>query len=495
MNFISIDLGTTNIKVATYDDKLNELAIENENVVYIKDGDIVEFDARRYYDLIEKAIVRCCEKSFSEKPFPVQQIILTGQAESLIIVDQKMEPLRNGISWLDMRSGEECIELKNSFSSDTCYHITGQPEIIPTWPITKILWLKKNEPEIFSQICKFLLLKDYILFRLTGKLAGEFSIYNFSHYFDITKKKYWNQILTYCGVSLDQLPPLIEPCTILGEITSNVAAKLDMSPSTKVNVGTLDHFSGMIGTGNITEGIISESTGTVLSIATMVEKPVFSDARVPCHYGPFKDSYVLLPVCESGGISLEWFKNQFISEDSYESINDEINRRAIPNELIFLPYITGVNAPDFNSNAKGVFYGIQLKHDKYDFAYAVMEGITHLLKINIDHIEKAGYSVEKIISTGGGAKSDLWSQLKANITGYEVAIPSNEEAACLGAAMIGVVSEGVFQSYEEAINKCVSIKKQFLPKEMEPFSKKHILFRNLYEALASVFISKANISR
>ena len=281
MGFISIDLGTTNIKVAAYDDQLKELAIENENVVYIKDEKIIEFDTSQYYDMVENTIARCCKRSFSEKPFPIRQIILTGQAESLVVVDKEMRPLRNGISWLDMRSGEECEELKKEFDSDTCYRKTGQPEIIPTWPITKILWLRKHEPDIFSKISKFLLLKDYIQFRLTGKLAGEFSIYNFSHYFDITNKKYWEHILEYCGVSLDQLPPLIEPCTILGEVSQEIAQKLDISPSTKINVGTLDHFAGMVGTGNITKGIISESTGTVLSVATMVEKPVFSKARVP----------------------------------------------------------------------------------------------------------------------------------------------------------------------------------------------------------------------
>jgi len=386
-----------------------------------------------------------------------------------------------------MRSGEECIELKNKFNPETCYRTTGQPEIIPTWPITKILWLRKHEPEIFQKINKYLLLKDYIQYRLTGKLVGEFSIYNFSHYFDISRKKYWNEILEFCGVSENQLPKLIEPCTLIGEIKSDIAAKLGISSFAKINVGTLDHFSGMIGTGNIDKGTISESTGTVLSIATMLEKPVFSEARVPCHYGPFENSYVLLPVCESGGISLEWFKNNFSTDDTFESINNEIAKRSIPNELIFLPYITGVNAPDFNSDARGVFYGIQLKHDKYDFAFAVMEGVAHLLRINIDHIENAGYPVEKIISTGGGAKSSIWSQVKADITGHTVAIPTNEEAACLGAAMIGAVSEGIFKTYEEAIKHCVSIKKQYTPKDRKIYQKKHILFQRVYENLSPVF--------
>lgn len=487
MTYISIDLGTTNIKVAAYSDDMDQLSIESENVNYIGSNHIVEFNAENYFDLVKKTVIRCCKNVTSNTPLAVNQITLTGQAESLIVVDKLMQPLRNGISWLDMRSGEECKELKAGFDTEKCYRITGQPEIIPTWPITKILWLKKNEPEIFGNIAKYLLLKDYIHYRLTGALAGEYSIYNFSHYFDITKKNYWGEILEYCHVSPDQLPQLVEPCSIVAHLLPEIAGELRLSQGAKINIGTLDHFAGMIGTGNISKGIISESTGTVLSIATMVENPAFSEARVPCHYGPFVDSYVLLPVCESGGISLEWFKKQFSPEESYEIINEKILKRKIPNELIFLPYITGVNAPDFNSQAKGVFYGIQLKHDKYDFAYAVMEGVAHLLKINIDYINQAGYEAKRIISTGGGAKSDLWSQIKANITGYEVTIPSNREAACLGAAIIGAVKGGVFSSYEEAIEQCVSIKKQFFPRDNEPFLKKHELYQALYREISPIF--------
>ncbi len=487
MGLISIDLGTTNIKVAAFNDQLTMLQIVSENVEYLRNGDMIEFDPDGYFATIEKAISVCCRKAFKEKPYNAQQIVLTGQAESLITVDEQMQPIRNGISWLDTRSKVECEELKREFDADLCYRITGQPEIIPTWPITKILWIRKNEPQVFAKTGKYLLLKDYVQFKLTGELAGEYSIYNFSHYFDITCKCFWQEILEFCGVRPEQLPPLVEPCSVLGKVREEVARDLELPPSTVVNVGTLDHFAGMIGTGNIIEGVISESTGTVLSIATLIPQPMFSEARIPCHYGPFKDSYVLLPVCESGGVSLEWFKKNFMPEESYDSINQVLVNRAIPNELLFLPYITGVNSPDFNNRAKGVFYGIQLKHDPYDFALAVMEGISHLLRINIDHIENSGYRVEKIISTGGGAKSDLWSQMKADITHHEVIIPANAEAACLGAGMVGAVSAGFVQSYEEAVQLCVSMKKHFIPRSMARFESKHQLFKQLYQQLQPVY--------
>jgi xylulokinase len=487
MGFIAIDLGTTNIKVGAFDDQLRTLGVESETVTYLREADFVEFDVDKYFEMVIAAVQRCCQGAFTTTPYPVRQIVLTGQAESLIALDADGKPVRNAISWLDMRSRQECKELNNAFDSETRYHTVGQPEIIPTWPITKMLWLRRNEKETLSRISQYVLLKDYIQFRLTGKIVGEYSIYNFSHYFNITRKEYWRDILDYCGVAPTQLPALVEPGTVLGTIRPELARHLDISPQALVNVGTLDHFAGMVGTGNIREGILSEATGTVLSIATMVRQPVFSKARIPLHYGPFKDTYVFLPVCESGGISLEWFKNSFLPDSSYRQIDDAASRKSIPNELIFLPYITGVNAPDFNPDATGVFYGIQMKHDAIDFAIAVMEGVTHLLKKNIDYIEGAGFPTELIISTGGGARSVLWSQMKADITQHKVAIPQNEEAACLGAAMIGAVSEGIFADYEEAVSRCVELRTTYLPGPAEKYQDKHILFNLLFEQVLPVY--------
>jgi xylulokinase len=483
---IAIDLGTTNIKVAAYDDRLRQVAMESAGVSYLRDKDLVEFDADEYFVAVLAAIRRCCEKT-DANPSWVKQIVLTGQAESLVLIDNKGVPVRNGISWLDMRSRRECIELREAFDEAVSYPITGQPSIIPTWPITKILWIRKHEKGNFDRVSKYLLLKDYIQYRLTGKIAGEYSIYNFSHYFDITKKGYWGDILSYCGVQSDQVPPLIEPCTILGTLLPDVAESLFLDSGVTLNVGTLDHFAGMIGTGNISRGIISESTGTVLSIATMGSAPSCNELRIPCHYGAFKDTYVLLPVCESGGISLEWYKDNFIPEYNYDVLNRKLAEKAAPEGLIFLPYLTGVNAPDFNPNASGVFYGLRLNHDRLDLALAVMEGVAHLLKRNISSMEKVGITANRILSTGGGARSDLWSQMKADVTGYEIAIPQNEEAACLGAAMIGAVAAGSIKSYEEATTMCVSMKKVFTPRSGTSYARKHAMFDMLYRQLVPVY--------
>jgi len=484
MGIIAIDLGTTNIKVASYTNALVSIALESHNVSYIKKNGFVEFDAELYFSNIVDLIASCYRKSLHTFGTENVQIVLTGQAESLVVVDNNGKPLRNGISWLDMRSTQECEELSRVFDKELCYRITGQPEIIPTWPLTKILWLKRNEPDNFSRIEKFLLLKDYIIFRLTGKYIGEYSIYPFSHYFDVTKKEYWAEPLEYCGVDLSQLPELIAPCSIVGDVCDEMLDKTNLPFGSAVNAGTLDHFAGMIGTGNIVEGIVSESAGTVSSIATFISSPFSSPAKIPLYCGPFADSYIYLPVCESGGISLEWFKTNFISNLSFEEINKVCAARTVDARLTFLPYLTGVNPPDFDNNATGVFYGVTLHHDPYDFALAIMYGVASLLRKNIDFFKSSGIHVDKIISTGGGAKSALWSQIKADICNLPVVIPRNQEAPSLGSAIIGAVASGYYPGYRSAIQESVQIEKIYYPNKCHaPFEEKYLMFINLYDSL------------
>jgi sugar (pentulose or hexulose) kinase len=346
-------------------------------------------------------------------------------------------------------------------------------------------------PELFSRVYKFLLLKDYIQYCLTGKIAGEYSIYPFSHYFDIHKKNYWTDILEYCGVRLCQLPELVEPCTDLGPVLPAICQYTHLPESSSVNAGTLDHFAGMIGTGNLHEGLISESAGTVSSIATFVSNPAASPLKAPLYVGPFKDSYIYLPVCESGGLCLEWFKQNIITDTSYEAINTETAKRSMDNSLIFLPYITGVNPPDFNPNATGVFYGLHASHDKFDMTLAIMCGVAFLLRKNIDSFNAAGIKVDHIISTGGGARSPLWCQLKADITNVPVVIPENEESSSMGCALIGAVTNNIYPDYEAAVNHCIKMKQTFFPNPNRTiYEKKYHLFHTLYETLTPVFNEK-----
>ena len=471
---IGVDLGSTNMKAAIYDRDMRLIDRQSLPVQYIRENGFVEFDAERYFqDLLQLLSHMLTDISH------VTEIAFTGQAESLVVLDETGKPLMNAISWMDERSTEECSLLAQQFSPEVCEAVTGQMAVLPTWPATKILWLKHNRPEVFQAAHCYMLLKDYIVYRLTGIKAADMSIATFSFYFDIYNKCYWQEMLRAIGIREDQLPPLCEPCTAVGTLREDVAARLGISA--RVNTGTLDHFAGMIGTGNIAPGGITLSTGTVMAMAAMAEGTVSKNSGIAMHYGFLPDTRVMLPVAESGGVSLEWFHKNCMGSIDYDTMNRELSQRS-KNDLLFLPYLVGTNAPEFDAGATGVFWGLRQEHDAIDMAGAVMEGVSFVLRKNCDHFRANGVSPKAIIATGGGAKSPVWCQLQADITGVPVYIPAEKEAACLGAAMIAAVDSGVFESYDQAVKACVSFTSCYTPVSTEFLEQKYRRFQALYNA-------------
>ena len=479
--YIGIDLGSTNIKAAIYDEKMNLVDRQSVPVVYVRENGFVEFDAYAYCQDLVKLLSDMVKKNGVKS---VKQMAFTGQAESLVVLGKEGKPLMNAISWMDERSVEECAALAEKFDAATCEAITGQMAVLPTWPATKIAWLRKNRPEIYENADTYMLLKDYVVYFLTGVKLSDMSIATFSFYFDIYNKCYWKEMLEAIGVSESQLPTLCEPCTVAGGLTAEMAQALGLATSTQVNVGTLDHFAGMIGTGNIAPGGITLSTGTVMAMATMCGEPTPKSCGNAMHYGFLPNTWVMLPVAESGGVSLEWFRRSCMQVD-YDVMNAELAKRE-PNELLFLPYLVGTNAPEFDAEANGVFWGLRQEHDAIDMAGAVMEGVSYVLRKNCEYIAKNGMKPTGIIATGGGAKSPIWCQLQADITGLPVSIPKEKEAACLGAAMIAAVHGGKYADYTAAVADCVAMTMCYTPNPTDRLEKKYRRFCALYKAALEI---------
>ena len=479
--FAGIDLGSTNIKAAIYDKNFNLIDRQSRPVNYIRDNGFVEFDAYAYFCDLVGLLAEMVEKNGVKE---LTQIAFTGQAESLVVLGKDGKPLMNAISWMDERSTEECAQLEKQFSAEACEAITGQMAVLPTWPATKIAWLRTHKPEIYAGAETYMLLKDYIVFALTGKKLSDMSIATFSFYFDIYNKCYWKEMLEAIGVSESQLPALCEPCTVAGGLLPEIAQQLHLTEATQVNVGTLDHFAGMIGTGNITPGGITLSTGTVMAMATMCGEPTPKCCGNAMHYGFLPNTWVMLPVAESGGVSLEWFRRSCMQAD-YDEMNATLAQRE-PNELLFLPYLVGTNAPEFDAEANGVFWGLRQEHDAIDMAGAVMEGVSFVLRKNCEYIARNGMKPTAIIATGGGAKSPIWCQLQADITGLPVQIPAEKEAACLGAAIIAAVGDGHFASYEAAVAATVKMQMQYEPHPTERLERKYRRFNALYKAALEI---------
>ena len=474
--YLGIDLGSTNIKAALYDEKMNLKDRKSIPVTYIRENGFVEFDAKVYAENLVSLLSGMLKENGVKS---VLEIAFTGQAESLVSVGENGLPLMNAISWMDERSTEECEELITLFTKEECEAVTGQQAVLPTWPATKILWLKRNKPEVYENTKTYMLIKDYIVYYLTGVKVSDMSIATFSFYFDIYKKCYWEKMLKEIGITEDKLPKLCEPCSVAGMLKGEIAEKLGLSGDTKVNVGTLDHFAGMIGTGNIGMGKITLSTGTVMAMATFSKEPCDDIRGIAMHYGFLPDTHIMLPVAESGGVSLEWFKNTCLKDVGFKDIDIEAEKRR-GNELLFLPYIVGTNSPEFDSRATGVFWGLRQEHDAYDMALSVMEGVGFLLRKNLQYIEKNGTKANAIIATGGGSKSDLWCQLQADITNLPILVPEEKEAACLGAAIIAAVEDGKVESFEK-MAESIRFEKTFTPVKSELLEEKYKKFNALYE--------------
>ena len=478
--YCGIDLGSTNIKIAIYSEDFKLIDRQSRPVEYIRENGFVEFDAVTYCQILTDLLTAMVEDNGIKT---IRQIAFTGQAESLVVLGADGKPLMNAISWMDERSTEECKLLEQQFTHEICEAVTGQMAVLPTWPATKILWLQKNKPEIYAAADTYMLLKDYVVYYLTGEKKSDMSIATFSFYFDIYKKCYWQEMLDAIGVKLCQLPELVEPCTVAGELKPGLIPGLE--PGTAVNVGTLDHFAGMIGAGNIAPGGVTLSTGTVMAMTVMADESMAHNTGIAMHYGFLPDTHIMLPVVESGGVSLEWFRRACMKNVTYDEMNATLERRS-RNDLLFLPYMVGTNAPEFDADAKGVFWGLRQEHDNIDMAGAIMEGVAYVLQKNLVHIHNNGIRLNNIIATGGGAKSPIWCQLYADITGLPVRIPAEKEAACLGAAMIAAVADGKFADFNDAAKELVSFTKEYTPNPCEHYERKYRRFCKLYEAALEI---------
>jgi len=296
------------------------------------------------------------------------------------------------------------------------------------------------------------MLKDFVQLRLTGQAAGEQSTRAFTYLFDLRSADYWSEMLDFCGVRLDQLPELVRPGSELGPVLPTVATALPPAASWRVNVGALDHFSSRVGTDSYRTGIVSESAGTILSLSILLDGWAFDPTvRASYHCGVRSDDIVLFDCCDSGAICLDWFATAVRSGVPLSELEASVAARPPGRGApLFLPQITGVNPPDFQPNARGAFVDLTLGTDGMDPAYAVMEGVAHLLRSNVEYCGRAVGPITKMVSTGGGTASSFWTQLKADVCDVCITVPQEREAPCRGAAVGGLVSAGLLGDLSEA---------------------------------------------
>ena len=446
-NLLGVDFGTTALKACLFDENGNRLASESAQYKLITKGEFIEFDAEEFFNIFINTVGKITDK------FKVDALSVDTQGETLIVLDKDGKPLMNAIIWLDNRAEKQAREMESEFGLEKIYNLTGQTEIPAGYPAPKIKWLKDNAPDIFSKADKFLLLEDYILYRLTGKFNASRSLYSSSLLMNVITGEYIPEILDFVGIKENQLPFLRESGEVVGEY-NGIA----------VVTSALDQIAGITGAGVVKEGIMSETTGTALAVCALTEKfpPYYNGLKVSAYYVK-KGLYCLLMWAPTAGACLEWFKGNFCEHLSLKELDEQAEQIPAGAEgLIAVPHLCGTVMPENNPDAKGVFFGVELKHTRAHFARAIMESVAYMIKEYVDYL---GVSVNQIRSMGGGARSKLWCNIKGGVLGKKIVTLKENETACLGSAVFAGVGIGVFTDSVSAVEKIVAVKKIYEPEE------------------------------
>ena len=475
MLFLGIDAGTTSLKAGLFDEHGNARAVVNEEYALVTPApDQAELDPEEYW----RACIDAVHRVLARANAPRDEIVgigVSSQGETTIAVDANGRALRRALVWLDNRATDQARQIAERFELGRVYEITGDPEIVPTWTACKILWLKQNEPDVFRRAHKFILVEDFLLRRLTGRFATDGAVACTSMLWDIRRGAWWDEMLGFTGVTRERLSEPVLPGEVVGTLTHEAASELGLMPNARVVACGMDQASGAIGAGNIAPGMISESTGAALAIQATVPAPNLDPTgRLPVYVHDVRDAFLFVPVCNTGGMALRWFRDQFGQEEM--RIAREQNRDAYDllgelagtiepgcEGLTMLPHLAGAFSPEYNVDARGVFFGFTLRHTKAHFARAILESIAFMLKRNLDLMQSLGVAVREVRSTGGGAKSPLWLQIKADVIGAPVIALEQEDTAVLGDAILAAVASGAHKNLYAACAAMVRVRGRIEP--------------------------------
>ncbi len=460
--YIGIDLGTTGVKAGLFTADGRELAIAHrEFELDTPAPGFVELDGRAYIDAALDA-VRETLASDGAEPAAVKAIGLSAQGQTFVLLDGDGRPVRPAISWLDVRASAEAEEM-----SDLSERLIGRRvSAIASGP--KLMWLRRHEPETFDRAEKFLLLPDYLIWRLTGRGASDPQTAGSSRLYERDSGQWTPELLELCGLTPEMVPDVLSPGKAAETLTAKASAELGLPESVLVAVGANDQSVGALGAGNVIPGTASLTLGTAMAIVVTAESndgvpPGIMASHHPAGESP-GDLWILLAYAKTAGIVLRWFRDTFAAELSYEGLISEAMTAPLgAGGVSFLPHFSGVATPSFTPHARGAFSGLTLGATRGHMARAVIESLTFTVRDNVDLLAGSPCGVTELRAVGGGSRSDTWLQMIADVTGRPVERAAIREAACLGAAMLAMTAAGAYPSVAEASLAIYSAKRRFEP--------------------------------
>ncbi len=437
--YLAIDLGTTGCRSILFDTELNAVgsAYEEYGLITPKEK-WTEQDAEEWWRLT-LSTAKAAIRSSGVDPMEINGISVSSQGITIVPVDESLKPLCNALSWLDVRAEEEAERILREYGDTHIFEKTGK-HVDPCYTLPKLLWLQKNEPDIWARAWKLLMPMEFLIGRLTGNCITDHSMASGTLLYDLKNCCWSQELLDHYQIDIHKLPQIQWSGTGAGVVLPEVARELGLRLDCVVAVGAQDQKCAALGAG-IRERTMTVSLGTAGAIEKLwtVAKPEAHTSVGWC--GNVKPgTWVTEGVINTAGTCLRWVRDLMFPGESYAVINEEAAESS--GTLLFYPYMNGPSSPDYYPDSQGCFYGVNLATRRGDFAAAVMDGIAYQIRILLEAMDAYG-SVKTLVLFGGGAKSPLWCQKIADITGIEIRVPTTEEAAGAGAAMLAAQATGV----------------------------------------------------
>lgn len=501
---LGIDIGTSGTKVIAIDEagKLAATASAEYELLTPK-----PLWAEQRADDWWRAVCDCCQNIVAQIGAEnISGVGLSGQMHGLVSLDKNGAPLRDAILWCDGRTQQQCDWITQTVGFQTLRDETAN-QVLTGFTAPKIVWVRDNEPEIFERAVMHLLPKDYVRFKMTGEFATEVSDASGTSLLNVPKRQWSQVVCDKIGVAIEHLPKVYESFEVSGRVSAEGARATGLLPGTPVVGGGGDQAAGAVGNGIVQSGVISVASGTSGVVFAFADSPsVDPQMRMHtfCHAVPGK--WHVMGVMLSAGGSLRWYRDTLaLSEkavaahmqtDPYNLITREAATVAPGSEgLLFLPYLTGERTPHPDPLARGAFVGLTVRHTKAHMARAVLEGVSFGLRDSLEIMKDMGVSIGNVRASGGGAKSEVWRQIQADIFGYPLSTIAIDEGPALGAALLAGVGTGAYSSVEEACSAVVKAVPGAKVNEANAaiYNRYYDVYKSLYPALKNSFHSVADL--
>ena len=495
MSLLGIDVGTTGCKAAAFstDGKCLAMAYREYGTVYPEPGQ-VELESRKVLEQVWEAVSEVASKTRTD---PVTALSVSSIGEAMTPVSANGDVLANSILMFDNRGAEYSEKLAEQIGQEDFYAIN--PNILgASYSLPKLLWLRDNEPKLYKRTDKFLLWGGLVVFALGCEPLTSYSLANRTLLFDIRREDWSDKLLSLTGIERDKLPKCVPSGTIAGTVSDKMAERLGLSKGVKVIVGGHDQCCNSLGAGIYQAGRAVCGIGTVECITPTYNhipqaKTMLANGLSVEHH--VLDGLYVSFIFNQGGSLVRWFRDTFASADKkiidantdiYDVLTAEMP--AGPSSLLTLPYFEVTGPPGFVSDAAGVIAGLKMHTKRGEILKSIMECETFYFMQSIDALKAMDIDTTEFIATGGGAKSDAWLQIKADIMGVPFVRPVNTECSVAGAAMLAGLADGAYKNPAEAVECFVKREKVFEPNNNrhKEYQQRYDLYKQLYPSLSGL---------